>query len=271
MTDNNKLLTDLEKLKITLSDLKECYSQFGGTREIVQYETEDYTFSLAKTLKPKIKCYGLTNRTEDLQYIFFADYDKIYKSLMLKNLAFLIRKFPNSFDNFYIIRTGKEENLPNGEISGSYHVINFVKHLKRVNLRFLEYCDVDPSFIKIPSKTEHKTHVLRVSEKYYEINNTIVKDAPEFIEVFPNYPLMSGRECSKAHYKFFSNLWGNPTKLSHNFDNSSKIELHQYSTPAKVTDYKKVCPFCQHEGSTYTGTDNFMTCNKCGNTWGATE
>jgi ribosomal protein S27AE len=271
MVNENNILKDLKRLNVDVSKLKETFSQFGGTRDIVQYSNDEYTFSLAKTIKPKIRCFGVTNRTEDMEYIFFADYDHVYKSLMLKNLDFLIKEFPKNFDNFYIVKTGKEEVLENGEISGSYHVINFVKHRKRNIIKFLDFCDVDPAFIKIPQKTEHKTHVLRVSEKYFEFNNKLIKDAPEFLHVYPNEPLMSGKKCSKAHYDFFQNFWGHKTQLSHEFDNLTKIEFHSYLTPQKLSDKKKFCPSCLHDGITFTGVDNFVSCNKCGNTWGVSN
>ena len=230
-----KVFNAINILGVNMNECKTKYTNLEGTRETIQFEAPDYTFSMSKVFKPTIKCFGVTNRCEDGNYIFFADYDKVDKELLIKNLDVLIKKFPKSFDNFYIVRTG-DEILTNGRLIGSYHVINFVKHPKSKIKKFLEYCDVDPYFLDVPYKTAHKTHVLRLSEKFFQKNGTVVKEKPTFLEVYPNDCLMSGKDCSSPHYKFFQQEWGNPTNLSHEFDDLKKFEMHSYMTPSKKTD-----------------------------------
>jgi len=258
---------DLKKLGVDYSTLTSVYEQFEGTRHIIQYANDEYSFSLSKTFKPVVRCFGITNRCEDGKFIFFADYDKIYKKIMLQNLDNLLKRFPNCFDNFYIVRTGEEEVTEAGDVVGSYHVINFVKHTKDLINLFLQSCDVDEHFKEIPQKTAHKTHVLRISNKFYEVDGKTIKEEPKFLHVYPSHKfVLSGRECSNAHYKLFQALWGNPTKISHKFDDYKKIEFHKYLTPNKTTDkkIKIVCPQCKNKNWDYTGIQNYYSCSQCG-------
>lgn len=265
-----QILEDIKKLDVDYSTLKKVFEQFEGTRQIIQYANKKYTFSLAKTIKPVVRCFGVTNRCDDGQFIFFADYDKIYKSLMLQNLDLLLKKFPNKFDNFYIVQTGAEETTKNGDIVGSYHVINFVKNSKS----FIKKCvddltDCDECFKEIPKKTAHKTHVLRFSKKYYEVDGSIIKEEPKFLHIYPKDKFhITGKECSKPHYLLFQNMWGNPTQISHCFDDLHGSEYHSYLTPNKEDDRKRVCPECSHDNLDYTGVENYFCCKKCGKTWG---
>jgi len=227
---------DLDKLKIKEKDLVPKYSSFQGTRHIIQYEGPGYIFTLSKTFKPEISCRGISNRCEDGSFIFFADYDKVYKSVMIKNLSNLLKRFPGELDTFYIAATAPEEILEDGKIKGSYHVVNFVKHRKSKIAEFLEYCDVDPFFIEIPEKTAHKCHVLRYSEKISMVNNKIIKERPEFIQVYPIWPSQTGKECSLPHFRLFEKIWGIPFSAGHKFDNATTLERHLYSTPKKPQD-----------------------------------
>jgi len=227
---------DLNELNVDMKTLKRVYTQKEGTRKIIQYGNDKYSFSLSKTIKPTIRCFGLTNRCSDGKFVFFADYDRVYKSLLYKNLDVLLERYPDSFDKFYIVKTGKEEYGMDGDIVGSYHVINFVKHSKSDIQEFLTFCDVDPDFVRIPNKTAHKTHVLRISEKFYEENGKVIKESPKFLEIYPSNKSNSGLECSYAHYKFFQDNWGNPTNIKHKFDKLTKVELHSYLTPQKESD-----------------------------------
>lgn len=228
----------IDKLGIG-SDLKLKFKSLKGTRHIIQYEHPEYVFTLSKTFKPKIKTFGVTNRCADGKFILFLDYDKIYKSIIYKNLDNLMKRFPSYFDNFYIAGTDKEELQANGDVKGSYHVINFVKHKKKDIEEFLDYCDIDPYFIKMPTKTAHKCNVLRFSEKVFTLKEKIIKERPKFLEIYPKSTYFSNRPCSLAHYMFFANEWDNykeymNAECYHEFDKLGKIELHKYSTPKMV-------------------------------------
>ncbi len=225
---------DLQKLGIERDRLTPKFKSFEGTRHIIQYDSPEYVFTLSKTFKPKITGFGITNRCEDGKFVLFLEYDNIYKDLMYKNLANLIKIFPKSFNNFYIAKTSLEGTLGDGKIKGSYHVVNFSKHYKYEIEEYLKLCDVDPYFIEIPKKTAHKCHVLRISKKYWKVNGQEQKQAPEFIETYPfKQNLKNKRESSHAHYRMFWKHWKiiDPFFAYHNFDESKKVELHKYSTP----------------------------------------
>ncbi len=229
---------DIEKrLRIDPRDIHLKFKSLEGTRHIIQYENPEYVFTLSKTFKPKIKAYGVTNRCEDGKFVLFLEYDKVYKSLVYKNLKNLIKTFPDKFNNFYIARTEPEEHLEDGNIKGSYHVVNFNKHYKYQIERMIRLCDVDPFFKKIPQKTTHKCHVLRFSEKYWKIDGRVAKQKPEFIETYPFKEMIKSQgQASYAHYWLFRKEWNiiDPFYTYHKFDGLKALELHRYSTPKKV-------------------------------------
>lgn len=234
------IMKDLNELDIDLNLPLEDKKLDGTRRQYIRYENDDYVFTLNKMFKPKIKCFGISNRTEDNKHILFLDYDRIYKKVMLKDLRNLIGKFPRQFDNFYIARTEPEAQVKTGETIGSYHVINLVKHSKADINKFVSRCNVDPYFIELPEKTAHKCHVLRFSEKEWEENGKTVKERPQFLQAYPEETLFSGQECSLAHYKLFKDKWGIDTiSLLHKFDNLTMLELHKYSTPKGEPNGKK--------------------------------
>lgn len=232
-----KFLKDIENLGINPKKLKKLNEKIDKINKIIQYETEAYIFTLSKRLKPKVKCYGVSNRCEDGQFILFLDFDSIYKDIMYKNLDLLLKKYPNLLDVFYIARTSEEKHLKNGKIIGSYHAINFIKHTKNQINEFLNQSDVDPEYIKSFNTTAHKSNVLRLTNKYYALDGRIIKEAPVFMQTYPKIPLpknkriiISNKQCSIAHYKIFSHEWGINPLLPHNFDKSHIIELHEYLT-----------------------------------------
>ncbi len=229
---------DLKELQITVSDLKPKFQQLNGTRLIIQYDNPNYVFTLSKTFKPTITAFGITNRCADGKFVLFLEYDNVYKELIYKNLKNLLGLYPDSLDNFYIAKTSEETTDKNGQTKGNYHIVNFAKLYHYQTEEMLKICDVDPNFLKIPYKTAHKTHVLRISEKFWHIGNKIIKEKPKFIETYPYHQIFSTKESSFAHYKLFCREWQINDPFAHKFDNLTKIELHNYSTPSKKSDDK---------------------------------
>jgi len=226
---------DLKELKIG-KDLHQKYKSLIGTRHIIQYETPEYVFTLSKTFKPKIECFGITNRCSDGKYILFLDYDKTYKDILINDLNVLQKVFPNTLSNFYIATTEQETKDKNKKTKGSYHVVNFAKMFKYQITEAIKYCNVDPFFANIPEKTAHKCHVLRTSEKFWKIDGKILKEKPTFLEKYPEKTINPRIELSNPHYRFFQRHWiiQEPfLKQPMKFDNLKNIEIHKYST-AKV-------------------------------------
>lgn len=217
-------------LQIKESELKTIFKQLTGIRKIFQFEARDYTVCISKTMKPDIYAYGITNRCQDGLFVFFAEYDKIYKSLMYKDLNLLIEKFSDQFTNFYIAGTEPETKLLNGKIKGSYHVVCFKKFYKNEIDEFLKLCNVDSDYLKIPKKTAHKTHVLRISEKIWKENNNVQKEKPFFLEIYPKKQLNPNQTISAPHYRYFKTKWGFSDPFEWQTDNNKIIELHKYAT-----------------------------------------
>ena len=223
---------DLKELKIG-KDLHQTFKHLKGYRHTIQYETPDYVFSLSKTFKPKIECFGITNRCSDGKYILFLDYDKTYKDIMLNDLNVLQKVFPKTLSNFYIATTEPETKQKNKKTKGSYHVVNFAKMFKYQVMGAIKYCNVDPLFAKFPETTAHKCHVLRTSEKFWKTDSEIVKEKPTFLEKYPERTINPRIELSNPHYRFFQRHWNiqEPFKRQPmKFDDLKDIEIHKYST-----------------------------------------
>ena len=227
-----KIDNALKLLKIDTKKLTPTYIQLTGTRHIIQFETPDYSFSMSKTFKPDILAYGVTNRCADGFFVFFAEYDGIYKDLVYKNLRALLKKYPNEFTNFYIAKT-EETKLKNGKYKGNYHVVSFSKHFKHEIKEYLDLMDVDNYFRVIPEKTAHKTQVLRLSEKYFVKGKKIAKQEPKFTDIFPKQQINACKTISEPHYKLFKKHWGFKDKFKLNLDGEKKIELHKFKTTTK--------------------------------------
>lgn len=228
---------DLIKLNLDFAGLKCRARNFEGTRHFFQYENDDYSFSVSKIFKPKISCYGVTNRCEDGKFVLFLDYDKIYKDIVFQNLNNLLVRFPNTFSNFFIATSGEpEEILSDGNLKCSYHVVCLSKFFMPEIVSFLQVCDVDPHFIEIPKKTAHKCHVLRVSEKVWRVSGQEVKRKPKFLGIYPKTFLEGRGKISYAHYSVFLKEWGlvDPFWNKRTFDSFKQAEIHSYSTAKAV-------------------------------------
>ena len=231
---------DLKELNIG-KGLHQQYKSLKGTRHIIQYSHPEYVFTLSKTFKPKIECYGITNRCSDGKFILFLDYDKVYKDIVLKDLDVLLKRFPATFSNFYIATTEPETILKKGKIKGSYHVVNFAKLFKYQVTEAIKYCNVDPFFAAIPEKTAHKCHVLRTSEKFWKIDGEIAKEKPTFLTKYPSKAINPRLILSNPHYRFFEKQWEIKEpfyKQPMKFDGLVNIEIHKYSTP-KAIEWRK--------------------------------
>lgn len=235
----NEIANALKLLKIPKNEILNLeFKKLDGTRQVIQYKQKDYVLRIAKLMNPELFCYGITNRTEDMQYIFFADYDDIYYDLLIKNLKNLLKKFPDKFTNFFIIQSGEEQEI-NGSIVGSYHAINFAKTTKEEIQKYLKLCDVDNDFIDIATKTEHKTQVLRISPKFYKSSGLIFKPAPKFKAMFPEKIINNKTKNSNAHYYVYHTLIADFPKITtYDFDDYGMCEFHHYQTPLKTKDNK---------------------------------
>jgi hypothetical protein len=225
----------VKDLKIDESSLRTNFRRLSGNNKLIQAENDNYTVTLSKKLIPLIETIGVTNRCNDGLFVLFADYDKVYRELVYKNIKNLLTLFPGQLSNFFIACTEPETKDNYGQTIGSYHVINLAKGFKSEIKNYLKYMDVDKHYKSIPLKTPHKCHVLRITKKVWRENNKTLKEKPFFLEMFPNEFVETGREQSTAHYSIFSKEWKFKDLYfsQRQWDNQKNIELQKYSTPKK--------------------------------------
>ena len=191
--------------------------------------------------KPVSTAYGLTNKCADGEYILFADYDKVYLHVLLKELDNIFKKHKDNLTQFAILESSKSILTKNGTL-GSFHVVSFAKLPYQRMREILSFMSVDDNFYKLPQNTPYRANTLRISPKYeYKgfsnsetKDGTIIKDAPKFVCWFPdgnNIPIV---KVSAGHLKSYDYLIDNfsiPEELLDcDLDYSSKIELKQYDS-----------------------------------------
>jgi len=191
--------------------------------------------------KPVSTAYGLTNKCADGEYILFADYDKVYLHVLLKELDNIFKKHKKYLTNFAIFESTKSISTKNGTL-GSYHVVSFAKLPYQKMREILSYLSIDDDFYKLPQNTPYRANTLRISPKYeYQgfsdadtKDGTIIKDAPKFVCWFPEGNNIPKVKVSGGHLKTYEHLINNfdmpDNFLDYDLDLSAKIELKQYDS-----------------------------------------
>lgn len=176
-----------------------------------------------KSLKPNLYTMGLTNKTDDLYYIFFADYDECNLSVVEDDAIFLQRNYDMGS---MIIVSSSEDKLTAREVYGNYHLIGLSK-LKFPEVKeCLSLCRCDSHF-KQGWRYQFRCWVLRLQPKVQKQNNRIVKDIPRLVSVMPH---PSERLVSSAHLKFFELYYNFKLKQKHKLDKGKTVELINYET-----------------------------------------
>lgn len=186
---------------------------------------------MKKHEKPKSFCYGLTNRCDDGAYILFADYDKIYLEVLLKELANVYKRFKPILTRFAIFESSPRVMTKKGAL-GSFHVVSFGKIPYAKMREVLSYMTVDDDFYRLPKSTAYRTNTLRVSPKFdYKKPDVVLKDAPRFLAWFPLEQGVSGVEVSNAHlsgYSLYVEDFDPEGLKNYVKDDCFKIELKKY-------------------------------------------
>lgn len=215
--------------------LTETFRQLGTVKSTIQLENDKYTFTLSKTLKPRIETAGIDNRCGDGLFIFFADYDRVYLDIVKQNLRVLLERFPGRFENFYIAASEQPREIE-GKTFGNFHIVSFAKMPKLELAECLGFCDIDPQFKEALTSTAHRANVLRSCEKVWIADGKQAKERPFFLEHYPLEPANKGLISSLAHYMHFVHeAWAinDLQEDARTFDNSQQVTLHFYKT-AKV-------------------------------------
>jgi len=158
-----------------------------------EYEKEEKYCAEKKEVKyPNSTCYGISNRTDDGYYVLFADYDKIYLHVLLKELKNIWDKHKDYLSNFAILESTPSILTKNGTL-GSYHAVSFAKLPYQKMQEILSYMSVDTDFFKLPKATAYRTNTLRISPKFkwekefdsetgdHVGNSIVLKEEPKFI------------------------------------------------------------------------------------------
>jgi len=173
------------------------------------------TISIYKT--PQI-CMGYSSKTEDNFHIILADYDHIFKEVVIDEIKIIQETF--CLPPAYLLTTG--EKRENGEIVGNYHVVFLSKHTPREVFNILGNLSVDENFRDSPLRKASRSWVLRLSKKKGS-------GKVRFLEIIGGGNL--NRNISTAHKKLLSKFFPeikHPKYIME--DNLKKIRLQEYET-----------------------------------------
>lgn len=177
---------------------------------------------------PSLKTIGITNRTKDGYFVFFADYDSVDYDVVLDDCIFLQKNFDIGT---LIIRKTKEKinNIVN-KVVGNYHVIGFTKFTFPEIKKLINLTRCDEHF-KTAYKYQSRCWVLRIFEKTDIQTNKIVNEKPSLKQILIS---KTNREASKPHILLFEKLDNiNLKKYFNKIDNEKKVEFIHYVTQDK--------------------------------------
>ena len=165
----------------------------GKTGFYLDAETDGgYYVSLHMVNIPEMTAIGISNITEDQQFVLFMDFDRIKKEQLDDQLDYISKTW--SIDHFLVLTTG-----PN-----RYHVISFDKFelskLREIMLNTL--CDY--SYRSMPIKMD-KGWILRMAPKL-DLDGKVVRPKPDFVE-FHTYGIRDEHGMSRAHVEMFGKMF----------------------------------------------------------------
>lgn len=183
-----------------------------------------YHIAMRSVRIPYMKVKGWTSRCEDLQHVYFSDYDNILWWILKQELEMLIKKY--DLPPFYVFTTSESVD-EFGEVYGNYLVINLAKN------PFWKVCEIqsgthaDPGHKMIPRVYRFKSWVLRLGEKGK-------KPSPQFKEIVGKTDREYEQEISNAHLKVLETLYPEIPRIKYkNVDCFEKIFMSEYVTASK--------------------------------------
>lgn len=160
---------------------------------------------------------GMSNSTEDFKMVIFADYDNVYRRMVIEDFMIIQKKF--SLPPGYLFST--EETTELGEHKGNYHLIN----LKKVDydnfIEILKYLRCDSNYKTMNNRNPYRNFVLRLGKKSG-------KNRPRFIGLIGDN-INLNKEVSKPHREILNKLY---PKINHprytKLDSCKKVFLQEY-------------------------------------------
>lgn len=166
---------------------------------------------------PKYSVYGITNRTDDNNYLLFLDYDNVEDTIVYQDIKMLQSKF--NLGTCIIRLSNKRYIKSNKAFVASFHVIFFSKLPFKSMLEIMKYTRCDENFKK--ANFQQRCKVLRLSQKGAKVSPVFY----QLIKAKSNY------KCSKEHAQLFEQLDNTQiTKYVNNLEYKGDIELINYIT-----------------------------------------
>jgi len=152
---------------------------------------------------------GTLNRTENGEYVFYADYDLMKKEYIHGELKHLQHIY--DLGNIHIFESSPK----------SFHAISFVKLTAKEYIEILMNSSCCQAFLNVPRFSSYRNWVLRHFSKGS-------KDAPKYLYTIKS---TTNRKQSLAHYNFLKTLYPVIEKNQLiNSDGLTKLDVIDYPT-----------------------------------------
>jgi len=178
--------------------------------------------------KPELSVRCLTNETEDLMFVPFLDYDRVYYRVVLRDLQRIHKLFGlctfvvTSSDEF---ATACDE--PDLSFVGNFNVFGLDKMEFREHIQMLRCTRSDAHFWKNPIRYPQRSWSLRISSRL-DRSGRIERDAPHHFALV-HFKDPCKREHSLAHWEFYRKVWDlpnlNPKPKFDNFENLIFVDI----------------------------------------------
>ena len=163
-------------------------------------------------------CQGYSSKTEDGKHIILADYDHVFKTLVIDEIKAIQQRF--NLPPAYLFTTKEKEE--NGYLVGNYHCVILSKHTSKEVFEILGHLSIDENFRDSLLRKASRSWVLRVGSKKGS-------GKPKFLEIIGNKNL--NKKISTAHKKLLSKFFKEIKHPSYkNEDNLNKLNLQIYET-----------------------------------------
>jgi hypothetical protein len=161
----------------------------------------------------------MSNSTEDFKMVIFADYDNVYRRMVIEDFMIIQKKF--SLPPAYLFSTEESEEL--GEYKGNYHLINLKKVDYDTFIEILKYLRCDSNYKTMNNRNPYRNFVLRLGKKSG-------KNKPRFIGLIGDN-INLNKEVSKPHREILNKLY---YKINHprytKIDSYKKVFLQEYES-----------------------------------------
>jgi hypothetical protein len=169
---------------------------------------------------PDLDTWGITNRTQDNMFLYFADYDKVELDVVREDIRLLQQHF--GLGTAMIRRSSRfysKDPARRGLTVGNYHAIGFTKLTLPELQDMHRYVRCDQKFKRAGSFAQHRSWVLRIGPKIYQKSGKIKKPGTVLVDILP---ARSDKESSLGMIRFFRSDIALDDKKVYNFKPDNK-------------------------------------------------